>query len=347
MLLLVVCIVMVFLVYSFIAYMFPAWLPSVPNLPVERRRRLREARTLRMLVFSAAVFPALAQAPWPQPDGGASHSRAMPVVWPRNATVLTQLNTVPLCSPILIGNNGTLYAAGSDGLLHAFTPTGRLLWVVPIGYYSCSRQLALNDEGSFLFSYLPSLNPPYTNSTSETSILVIALSSASPPLVSLIAVNGLVLEAVVSGGGDVVVLAGLSTDASGELDGCMLYSYNVLGQLKWSSNVSSVGVPPFYSCQGIFAVRDNSVFAYLVVEELRLSHTVMQVLGLSTGEVIWQHMTPPTVISALSAPNAATLICLWRGGGAHDLRHKRIHRDHYVVFRYSMYWYRICCILCW
>lgn len=260
---------------------------------------------MRALVLSAATFfAARAQAPWPQPDGSASHSHAIPVAWPRDATILEQLNTVPLCSPVLIGVNGTLYAAGSDGLLHAFTPSGSELWAVAIGENICARQIALNDEGSVLFSFLPGVYP-YVDY--ESSFLTLTFTLEGIPHISSIAVNGYVLEAVVSGPG-IVVLVGQPWDLGlGRFAGFTLYSYSSRGQINWSANVASGSLFPLaYSGGSIITWGPKVFFLVFFQDNAVISHQILEVLSLATGVVIWQQA--PTQFQPLLVPSASILI---------------------------------------
>ena len=272
----------------------------------------------RALLLAAAAAAVLAQAPWPQPDGSASHSRAVPVAWPRDATVLTQLNTVPLCSPVLIGANGTLYAAGSDGLLHAFAPSGRELWVVAIGEDICSRQLALNDEGIALFAYLPS---SHALGGSE-SIGVVLLSSYNPTFYTFPA-NGTVMAATVSRD-TITAVVGLSVfpppsspPAEPIYSGFVLSCYNFQGLLQWSFDYHAPFAPPYETAFSVIAVRGDNLFVFTSFTDYTSSNNMYASLGalsIATGEVKWHYTGIPGIMYflygswCLSAPSDSVLL---------------------------------------
>jgi outer membrane protein assembly factor BamB len=275
------------------------------------------AHTMLRLITLAAAVLAQGQAPWPQPYGSASHSRAIPVAWLRGATAPAQLNTAPLCSPVLIGANGTLYGAASDGLLHAFAPSGLELWVVTIGEDVCSQQLALNDEGSILVAYLPS---SLTRSGSG-SIGAVSLSDKDPVFYNF-QVNGTVLTAAVSRN-TVTALVGwpvppLSNSQVPIYAGFVLNSYNLEGVLQWSHTFGPPFPPPYERAISALAVKDDSVFAFATFCDYTTQNNYASLGGLSltTGELLWHHTSisglPPLwelyIGMALTAPSASVLL---------------------------------------
>ena len=251
----------------------------------------------RALFLFAAAAAALAQAPWPQPDGSASHSRAVPVAWPRGATVLTQLNPAPLCSPVLIGANSTLYAAGSDELLHAFAPSGRELWALDLGVGACSLQLALNDMGSVLFASIP-----LSRSGEKLPIRVFTLSSETP-IMSLITLDNVAVQAAVSGDLIVVLVGVPGGPYNDNFSKLMLNTFSPQGQLQWSSEIT-LPVPSLTVavCGSALAIQGRTVFFSInLLGSDSYYFSGVGAFSLATGKLVWQTFSNPT--SSTSSTN--------------------------------------------
>ena len=249
---------------------------------------------MRALILSVAAA-VLAQAPWPQPDGSASHSRAVHPAWPRDATLLTQLSAVPFCSPVLIGANGTLYGAASDGLLHAFEPSGRELWATPLdaGTGTCSLALALDIEGRVLTTYLPG----------TSAAIGIYLLDRQEPLRTLFFPNSTVFQVAVSEG-LVVTLAGLPEGES-QSTSLVLYCYDLQGQTQWSFEFPNIS--PFISLGSAFAVSRDTRNLFIATELEGPSGNVGNILAafsLSSVKLLWKTFPVDSLRSAsLMAPN--------------------------------------------
>ena len=265
---------------------------------------------LSILVLSALAAAAQAQAPWPQADGSPSHSRAVPA-WPRNSTLLTQLNSVPFCAPLLIGANGTLYGAASDGLLHAFAPSGRELWAVPLFESDvCSLSLALSDDGNTLFSYLPGLDFGV-----DGKALSLSLSNDGPvalyfPLscAAVSNVNCTVLSSVVCGDHFAVLLASIPP-AEGFNHTFALNMFSRQGKLQWSKEFAGSTAYAQNAALSSFAARGDFLFA-----SLRSPWGVhfFAAFLISSGEIKWFNTytfpNPAGFIPLLSSPDDSTIL---------------------------------------
>ncbi len=259
---------------------------------------------MRALLLSAAAA-AQAQAPWPQPDGGASRSRAVPAEWKRNATTLTQLNAVPLCSPVLIGANGTLYGAASDGLLHAFAPSGLELWATPLaGTGTCSLRLALTDDGAALITFLP-------NAGTGAAIGIVPLATQGP-LSVLLSPNSTVFEVLVSGE-QVLVMAGAPTGTGYYLH-LALTSYSLQGQEQWRYEYASTALANVGGAALAASKSKGAIFSAFSAMDLEGYYTTRLAAFLSSsGKAVWTtssdpSVNPPSFCCLLMAPSDSALL---------------------------------------
>jgi hypothetical protein len=269
-----------------------------------------------VLFLSVMLTAVLAQAPWPHPDGSASHSRAVHPAWPRNATLLQQLSAVPFCSPVLIGANGTLFGAASDGLLRAFAPSGRELWALAVGSQDiCALELALSDSGSFLLAYQPATEA----AAAPAPIAVVALGSVSPSL-SFFSVNGTVVQATVSGE-RIVALVGFPDKPPymAYFSALTLCSYSPQGQLQWNSDyVFPPSVAIVVNVGSALAVRGEAFFNSVCsigidFSGVQVYFTSLGAYSLLSGEVHWRYYSQPSrnalpYIGLLAAPSDSALL---------------------------------------